>query len=449
MNSPLGAGIFLYRSFMFIPHTKEDQQQMLAAIGVKDVKELLAQIPSKFLYPALDLPKALTEQELTAHLHALAAKNKPLKNFIGAGMYAHFIPAAVPALSSRGEFLTAYTPYQAEASQGTLQTIYEFQSCMCALLNMDVATASHYDGATALTEAALAAHRITGRSEIIISGLLHPHYKEVLQTYTRHMGISVVEAPVTQQGVLDAEALKALLSEKTACFVLQTPNFYGSLEDAHAISAAVHAVGALLVAVVNPISLGVVQPPGEYDADLAVCEGQPLGNPINFGGPGLGVITAKKVYVRQLPGRMVGIAKDKDGRRAFVLTLQAREQHIRREKAASNICSNEALCALNAVIYLTLLGPQGLKEVADLNVERAHQLAEKINRVKGFSVVTQTFFNEFVVTCPVSAAEVIKRLEAQGIAAGYDLGGNKLLVCATELCTEPDLQVYAAALGGI
>ncbi len=440
---------------MFIPNTKEDQQQMLAKIGATAIKELLAQIPEQFLYPALDLPKAMTEQELTSHVRVLAAKNKPLKNFIGAGMYEHFIPAAVPALSSRGEFLTAYTPYQAEASQGTLQTIYEFQSCMCALMNMDVATASHYDGATAMTEAALAACRITGRKQIVVSMLLHPHYKEVLKTYTRHMGISVVEAKVTDEGVLDLDALKTQLSADTACFILQTPNFVGCLEEAQAVSAAVHMSGALLVSVVNPISLGVVQSPGEYDADFAVCEGQPLGNPVSFGGPGLGVMTAKKAYVRQLPGRMVGIAKDKDGKRAFVLTLQAREQHIRREKAASNICSNEALCALNAVIYLTLLGPQGLKEVAELNLERAHRLANLIN-TKSFHVKTfAPFFNEFMVECPIPAAEVIAKMETKGFAAGYDLGQlcpqmkNCLLVCATEMRTEEDLKAYADALGGI
>ena len=441
---------------MFTANTKEDQVAMLAKIGVSSVKELLAQIPEKFLYPALDLPSALTEQELTAHVQELAAKNKPLKNFIGAGMYEHFIPAAVPALSSRGEFLTAYTPYQAEASQGTLQTIYEFQSCMCALLNMDVATASHYDGATAMTEAALAACRITGRSEIVISQLLHPHYKEVLNTYTRHVNLTVKEVSATSNGTLDLNVLKETLGDKSACFILQTPNFVGSLEDAQTISATVHNAGALLVSVVNPISLGVVQTPGEYDADFAVCEGQPLGNPVSFGGPGLGIMTAKKAYVRQLPGRIVGIAKDKDGRRAFVLTLQAREQHIRREKASSNICSNEALCALNAVIYLTLLGPQGLKEVAELNLERAHQLAEKINGVKGFSVNTKTpFFNEFVVTCSVPAKQVIEKLAEKNIAAGYDLGQlcpqmkNCLLVCATEMRSEKDLQAYADGLRGI
>ena len=441
---------------MFTANTQEDQKAMLAKIGVSSVKELLAQIPEEFLYPALELPRALTEQELTAHVHELAAKNKSLKNFIGAGMYEHFIPAAVPALSSRGEFLTAYTPYQAEASQGTLQTIYEFQSCMCALLNMDVATASHYDGATAMTEAALATCRITGRSEIIISQLLHPHYKEVLKTYTRHANLTVKEAPATQKGTLDLNALKETLSDKAACFILQTPNFLGSLEDAQTISAAVHSAGALLVSVVNPISLGVVQTPGEYDADFAVCEGQALGNPMSFGGPGLGIMTAKKAYVRQLPGRIVGIAKDKDGKRAFVLTLQAREQHIRREKASSNICSNEALCAHNAVIYLTLLGPQGLKEVAELNLERAHQLAERISKIKSFHVKTAApFFNEFVVECPIPAKQVIEKLAEKGIAAGYDLGqlGEQmkkcLLVCATEMRTEEDLQAYANALRGI
>ncbi len=433
---------------MFIPHTPEEQQQMLAKIGAKNIKELLAQIPQAFLYPALNLPAALTESELTAHLQDLSAKNKPLKNFIGAGMYEHFIPAAVPALSSRGEFLTAYTPYQAEASQGTLQTIYEFQSCICALMDMDVATASHYDGATAMTEAALAACRITGKTRVVVSAQLHPHYKEVLETYTRHAGITVVQLPDTSAHTVAVSSLKTHLAE-AACFVLQTPNFRGNIEDAQAISTAVHEAGALLVAVVNPISLGILQTPGEYGADFAVAEGQPLGNPISFGGPGLGILAAKKAYVRQLPGRIVGIAKDKQGRRAFVLTLQAREQHIRREKASSNICSNEALCALNAVIYLTLLGPKGLQEVAELNLERAHQLAEQISQVKGFDVAKTPFFNEFVVSCPKNASQVIAALEKQGIAAGYDLGGNELLVCATELRTEKDVQAYVHALGGI
>lgn len=441
---------------MFTPHTPEDKKEMLAKIGAANVQELLAQIPQELLYPALDLPQALSEAELTAHVHTLAAKNKPLKNFIGAGAYEHFVPAAVSALSSRGEFLTAYTPYQAEASQGTLQTIYEFQSNICALFNMDVATASHYDGATALAEAVLACTRITGRKEVIISSLLHPHYKEVLATYTRHTGIVLNEANPTAQGVLDISALKAQISDTTACVVLATPNFLGYLENATEISAAIHAKGGLLVSVVNALALGILQTPAEYDADFAVAEGQVLGNKLNFGGPFLGIMTAKKQYMRQLPGRLVGIAKDKDGNRAFVLTLQAREQHIRREKAASNICSNEALCALNAVIYLTLLGPQGLKEVCALNAERAHQLADIIDGVNGFKVLRAApFFNEFVVQCPLPASEVIEKLAQKGIGAGYDLGQlcpqmkNALLVCATEVKTPQDLLAYGDALKGV
>ncbi len=442
---------------MFIPNTPKDREEMLAKIGVLSVKELLAQVPQHLLYPALNLPQALTEAELTAHIGELAAKNKPLKNFIGAGIYEHFIPVAVNALSSRGEFLTAYTPYQAEASQGTLQTIYEFQSCICALFDMDVATASHYDGATALAEAALACLRVTGRKEIVISAALHPHYKEVLNTYVRHQtGVTITEAPVGADGSLDLAALKEKLSDKTACFVLATPNFFGALENAAEVSALVHAAGALLTAVVNPLSLGIVQTPGAYNADFAVAEGQVLGNAMNFGGPGLGIMTAKKAYMRQLPGRIVGIAKDKDGNRSFVLTLQAREQHIRREKSASNICSNEALCALNAVIYLTLLGPKGLQEVAELNLERAHQLAEKISQVPGYKIkFASPFFNEFVVECPTDAKTVVEKLAAKNIGAGYTLGAdcpgmeNCLLVCATETKTAADLKAYADALGGI
>lgn len=269
---------------MFTPNSPKDQQEMLAQIGVSSVRDLLSQIPQDLLYPALDLPKALTEQELSAHMHALAAQNKPLQNFIGAGVYEHFIPAAVNALSSRGEFLTAYTPYQAEASQGTLQTIYEFQSCICALFDMDVATASHYDGATALAEAVLACVRVNSRKEILIPAALHPHYKQVLKTYLRHFeGTTLTEIPFGKDGALDVNALKEKLSDKTSCFVLANPNFFGSLEDAQQISALVHEAGALLVALVNPLSLSVVQTPGSYNADFAVAEGQPLGNAVNFG----------------------------------------------------------------------------------------------------------------------------------------------------------------------
>ena len=306
------------------------------------------------------------------------------------------------------------------------------------------------------SEAVLASLRITGRQEIIVSSALHPHYKQVLDTYVRHLpGVHITEAPLAETGTLDLDTLKDLLSDKTAVFLLQTPNFFGCLERAGEISDLVHKAGALLVALVNPVSLGVVQTPGSYNADFAVAEGQSLGNAVNFGGPGLGIMTAKKIYMRQLPGRIVGIAKDKDGRRSFVLTLQAREQHIRREKASSNICSNEALCALNAVIYLTLLGPKGLQEVAELNLERAHELAALISEVPGFKLkYSAPFFNEFVVECPVPAPNIIKQLEQKGLGAGYALAGlkgmeNCLLVCATETKTAADLKAYQTALKGI
>lgn len=441
---------------MFTPHTEEDVKIMLQKIGVGSVQELFAQVPSRFLNPDLKLPAALTEAELSHHVHELARKNKTQLNFIGAGCEEHFIPAAVDALSSRGEFLTAYTPYQAEASQGTLQTIYEFQSSICALFGMDVCNASHYDGATALAEAVLASVRIKGRKEVLVSQGLHPHYKEVLQTYTRHQNITLHEVPLTKDGVLDQSSLQKQLSDKTACFVLPTPNFLGHLEPAAAISETVHQAGSLLVALVNPLALALTQTPGEYSADFAVAEGQMLGNAMNFGGPGLGLFTCKKEFVRQVPGRIVGMAKDKSGKRSFVLTLQAREQHIRRERAASNICSNEALCALRAVIYLTLLGPKGLQEVAELNLEKAHRLADLVSKVPGFQVNKQVpFFNEFVLQCPKPAAEVIAAMAAKGINAGFDLGvlcpvmKNALLVCVTETKTEADLQAYVQALGGI
>ncbi len=441
---------------MFTPHTKEDQKIMLQKIGAADVRELLKQIPADLLYPQINSPAALTEQALTRHMEELSAKNKPLSNFIGAGCEEHFIPAAVNALSSRGEFLTAYTPYQAEASQGTLQTIYEFQSCICSLFDMDVCSASHYDGATALAEAVLASVRVKGSKEVLVSQGLHPHYKEVLKTYTRHQGIKLLEVPLTNEGVLDQSALQKQLVAKPACLVLPTPNFLGHVENAAAISAIVHEADALLVVQVNPLALAIMQTPGEYGADFAVAEGQVLGNAMNFGGPGLGIFTCKKEFVRQVPGRIVGMAKDKNGKRSFVLTLQAREQHIRRERAASNICSNEALCALNAVIYMTLLGPEGLREVAALNVEKAHRLASLVGQVPGFKVDMQVpFFNEFVLQCPIPAAKVISKLAKKGIAAGYDLGQicpqlkNCLLVCVTETKTEEDLKAYETALRGI
>ncbi|MDR1684451.1 MAG: aminomethyl-transferring glycine dehydrogenase subunit GcvPA, partial [Elusimicrobiota bacterium] len=394
---------------MFISNTEKDRQEMLAKIGANKIEDLFKDIAPEALNPKFDLPAALTEAALMREVKATAAKNKPLSNFAGAGIYEHFIPSAINAISSRGEFLTAYTPYQAEASQGTLQCIYEYQSCICALFDMDASNASHYDGATALAEAVNAAAKIKGKNKILITPALNPQYVKVLNTYFSHGSPVKFEYVNLKEGVTDLEDLKTKLTADVAAFVLPNPNFLGCIEDGDAVGAAVKAAGALLIAAVNPLSLGVLKTPGSYGADFAVAEGQNLGNAMNFGGPGLGIFTCKKDYVRFIPGRIVGIAKDAAGKRAFVLTLQAREQHIRRERAASNICSNQALCALNAVIYLTLLGPAGIKEVAEVNLETAHNLAEQITKVDGCSLAFKApFFNEFIIKCPAPAAKVIK-----------------------------------------
>lgn len=441
---------------MFNPNTKKNREEMLKVIGVNSIEELLKDVAPSFLNPAYNLPAALNEAALLRSFKETAAKNKQLLNFTGAGMYEHFIPSAVNAISSRGEFLTAYTPYQAEASQGTLQTIYEYQSCICALFNMDASNASHYDGATALAEAVGAATRIKNKKKVLIPCSLNPQYIKVLNTYFSFGHIAEFEFVNLKEGVTDLADLEAKLKDDVAAFVLPTPNFLGCVEDSAAISKIVKEKGALLIAVVNPLSLGVLEAPGTYGADFAVAEGQPLGNAMNFGGPGLGIFTCKKDYVRHIPGRIVGIAKDADGKRAFVLTLQAREQHIRRERASSNICSNQALCALNSVIYLTLMGPEGMKEIAGLNLENAHILQGKICNLEGYSLkYNAPFFNEFVIKCPMPAAKVVKAMAKKGISAGFDMGTickdskDLLLVCATETKTEADIEAYIEALRGI
>ncbi|MBQ4493471.1 MAG: aminomethyl-transferring glycine dehydrogenase subunit GcvPA [Elusimicrobiaceae bacterium] len=438
---------------MFNGNSKETASEMLREIGLKSVEELFKDVPSTLRTAKFNLPKALDEQDLIKHIKSLASKNKTLLNFAGAGIYEHFIPAAVNALSSRGEFLTAYTPYQAQASQGTLQAIYEYQSSICALFDMEVSNASHYDGATALAEAVYAACQIKGLNEVLISVGLNPQYKQVLKTYfkgTREIKFTEVSL---DNGTLDLEDLKTKLQTPRSAFVLATPNFFGCLEEVLEISAIVHNANALLISLVNPISLGILETPGSYDSDFAVAEGQCLGNTMSFGGPGLGIFTCKKQYVRYMPGRLCGITKDDKGNRCFVLTLQAREQHIRRERAASNICSNEALCALNALIYLSLLGPKGLKEVASLNLEKAHNLAKQICEIEGFSLTYQKpFFNEFVINCPIPAKQIVKKLAKKDILAGYDLGQvdtslkNNLLICATETKTEQDLANFVSCL---
>ena len=438
---------------MYSPHTAADRAEMLREIGVASMDELLAQVPAELRAGGVDWPAALTEPELASHARGLAAKNRPLACFAGAGAQDHFVPAAVRALVQRGEFLTAYTPYQAEASQGTLQAIYEFQSSIAALYGMDAANASLYDGATALAEAAAAAARITGRKKILLPESLNPEWRGVLETYFRAKGEpELVEIPCPA-GRLELSAVEERLDDTVAAVVVATPNIYGLLEDGAGLASLAHEKGALLIAAADPVSLGVLEAPGAWGADIAVGEGQGLGNALNYGGPYLGLFACKKAHMRHMPGRLAGMTTDADGKRGFVLTLQAREQHIRRERAASNICSNEALCALAATIHLALLGPEGLKEAAELGVDKAHRLAEKVCAVPGFRLRFEgVFFNEFVLECPVAAERVVKVLQKDGLLAGVPLGGvdlalkNSLLVCVTEQRTEDELDRYAAAL---
>ena len=441
---------------MYSPHTTVDREEMLRAIGVSSIDELLAQVPPELRSPGFDWPPALTEPELMAHARGLAANNKPLACFAGAGAQDHFIPAAVKALTQRGEFLTAYTPYQAEASQGTLQAIYEFQSSVCAHYGMDAANASLYDGATALAEAVAAAARITGRKKVLIPASLHPEWRDTLKTYFGARGEPTLEIVPCPSGRLDPDEAERRLDGTVAAVVATTPNFFGLLEQGTVLAEKAHAAGALLIAGADPVSLGVLEAPGAWGADIAVGEGQGLGNALNYGGPYLGLFACKKTHMRHVPGRICGLTADADGRRGFVLTLQAREQHIRRERAASNICSNEALCALAATIHLALLGPEGLKEVAELCVDKAHRLAEKACAVPGFRLrFDGPFFNEFVLECPMPAERVRNALLKEGILAGVPLGRhdkvmkNSLLVCATESRTDEEIDRFALALGRI
>ncbi|HBW22288.1 MAG: glycine dehydrogenase (aminomethyl-transferring) [Elusimicrobia bacterium GWA2_56_46] len=440
---------------MFSANTEKDREEMLKAIGVSSIRDLLKQVPGKYLYPAFDLPEtSLDEQQTARRMKALAARNTAPLSFLGAGAYERYIPAAVKALISRGEYLTAYTPYQAEASQGILQTIYEYQSSVCALYAMDCANASMYDGASAFGEAVRAAVRITGKKKILCQETLNPQYLQTLKTYFADSAEYQFVTVPHKDGLVDPEKLSALLSGDTACVAFQTPNFFGLPEDAPGISEMAHKAGALVVTAADPASLGLFAPPGEYSADFAVGEGQSLGLPLSYGGPYLGIFSCKKEYVRQMPGRIAGMTRDKDGKRGFVLTLQAREQHIRRDKAASNICSNEALCALSATIYLALLGPEGLKELALANARAAAFAAGKLSAVKGAALKFKApFFNEFVLEVG-DAARLRERILAKDhIDIGLPLkdlypalGQGALLVCATETKTEEDILRLEKAL---
>jgi glycine dehydrogenase subunit 1 len=442
----------------YIPNTDADLSGMLREIGVTGFEELVAAIPSSLRRFAMELPRALSEAELQRELGAMAARNRSLDtltSFLGAGAYEHFIPSAIDHLVSRGELYTAYTPYQAEASQGTLQLLYEYQSLICRLTGMDISNASLYDGGSAVGESAyLALNAHSKRTRIVVSAALHPEYRQILKTYIAGMDIEVVEAPV-RDGVTDLDALAAVVDDNTAAVLLQSPNFFGCIEPMQRAGERIKPKGAWFVAVVNPLSLGALRPPGEYGADLAVGEGQPLGIPVGFGGPYVGFLTCAKPLVHKISGRIVGRSVDTEGRDAFCLTLQAREQHIRRERASSNICTNQSLMALRAALFLMLLGRRGMREIAELNLRRGHQAAEAVGRVPGFALKFPhaPFFNEFVVTCPAPAQTICDRLEGEGILPGLPLGRfgagmeRDLLVCATEARTTADIERLAGALG--
>jgi glycine dehydrogenase subunit 1 len=441
----------------FIVNTADERKEMLQAIGVSSFEDLIVDIPEEIrLTKALDLFAASDEPEVRKLLEGLASANRSTADYVsylGGGAYDHFIPAAIKTITSRSEFYTAYTPYQAEVSQGTLQAIYEYQSLICRLYEMDVANASMYDGATALAEAVLMAMNVTGRSQVVVAGKLHPWNSSVLKTYLEAAGHNAVIQNVLQDGVGDIAALKQLVNDKVAAVVVQQPNFYGCLEEVEAIGAIAHVNGALFVVSADPLSLGLLAAPGSYGADIAVGEGQPLGSSQSFGGPYLGIFTVKQPLVRKIPGRLVGMTKDRDGQDGFILTLQTREQHIRREKATSNICSNQALNALQAAVYLSLLGKQGLQQVAVQSAQRAHYLAAKIEAIPGFSLKYQSpFFREFVVETPIPAVVMIERMLEKKVFAGYDLAAHDetgLLVAVTEKRTRQELDSFAENLEGM
>ena len=410
----------------FIPVTCEQRSEMLRAVGAETIDELFADIPNAArLSRPLALPEGMGEVELAAHLDELAGRNEhtgTVISFLGGGCYDHYIPAIVDAVISKPAFFTAYTPYQPEVSQGTLQAIYEYQSMICSLTGMDVANASMYDGATAFVEAALMAARVTRRHEVIVSGAVHPEWRETLRTYAEGGALSVIDCPAAG-GVTDAAALRTLVSDRTAAVLAASPTFYGTLEDLHAIAEVAHDVGSLLVAGMNPILLGILEPPASAGADIVVGEGQPLGSPMSFGGPGLGVFACREEHLRQMPGRVVGRTIDVDGRPGFVLTFATREQHIRREKATSNICSNHALNALAAGVYLSAVGIEGLTGIGRACVAKAHYLEQALVGSGRFErVFSAPFANEFTLRFAGNVAAMQAALLAAGFFAGLDLG---------------------------
>ena len=440
----------------FIANTDEQRRAMLATVGVSSLDDLFADIPPAYRLAGLNLPEGLSESEAYDRLHELSRRNAvQLVCFLGGGFYDHFIPAAVDAIASRSEFYTAYTPYQPEASQGTLQAIFEYQSAICRLTGLEVANASLYDGGTALYEAAMMALRITGRNKILLDSGVNPIYRNMLHGYTRNLSIEFSEIE-TAHGQSDRARIAAALDTETAAIILQNPNFFGAVDDFSDIVELAHARGCLALVSAYPIALGLLKCPGRMGADIVTGEGQSLGLPLSFGGPYLGFMATRRQHVRRMPGRLVGLTADRLGRRSFVLALQAREQHIRREKATSNICTNEALCALRAVTYLALLGKQGLAEVAALCARKAEYAKTRLGAIPGVAVKKSApTFNEFTLELPRDAGEVVSRLIDKGFAAGFPLGRyyrgmeNYLLVAVTEKRTREEIGRFAEALESV
>lgn len=434
----------------------DDEKQMLASIGAESFDDLFSHIPAEFQSDDFKLAEGLSEMEMMRHIRSVARKNSSnLTNFCGAGFYDHFIPAAVNSLTSRGEFFTAYTPYQPEAAQGTLQAMFEYQTAITRLTNMEVSNASLYDGGTALFEGMMMALRVTKRNRVLVDEGVSPIYRTMLRSYTRNLKIDYREVSM-MGGLADRDAFSRQLNDQVGAVLLQNPNFFGCLDDLTGLIDQAHRVGALAVVSTYPISLGIVKTPGEMDADIVTGDGQSLGLPLSFGGPYLGFIATKKKYVRNMPGRIVGATKDGQGRRGFVLTLQAREQHIRREKAASNICTNMQLCALRAVVFLSLMGKQGFVDLSRQCMDRAGYAWDRLKAIKGVEpLFNQPFFNEFALKLPKDASDVVSELIGEGIAAGFPAGRyyegmeNVLLIACTEKRTKKEIDILAAKLESV
>ena len=439
----------------FIPDNEREQREMLSSLGLNSPEELFAQIPAEVPRVQPDLPAAVSEMELMAEIRSLVAANRgprQLTCFLGAGAYEHFIPAAVGELTARGEFLTSYTPYQAEASQGNLQAMYEFQTTICQLTAMQVANASMYDGASALAEAGLMALRISRGKRLLVGEWVHPHYRAVLDTYLSGLGMQSEVIPAPER-VTSPETLAGILSDDVAGVMIQSPNFLGFLEPMAEIGRLLAEHNGLFVACANPLSLALLAPPGEYGCDIAVGELQPLGIPLSFGGPYAGFFACRLEMAHQMPGRLIGATHDAAGRKGYVLTLQAREQHIRREHATSNICSNQNLMALAATIHCAVLGTSGLRQAAEANLANAHYLAQLLSQIDGCEVAgAAPFFNEFPLRLPKEAGQIATALLKEGLLAGLPLGryfparANQLLVCATELRTKAEMERFAEAM---